>query len=325
MSKLYIEQMQTALQNVKQIVDQTDKEIADLFTSEELRNSGKVYLAGDGTAYAAAYALKTAFVQFTDWTGNWVFPMTERDFAYEVLKGDLGFGKNFVLLMHCQDTDTQIAADAADKCKKYGCLSYVATTDQEPVQGYMELIAKGICMALAIGTAQQKITPDRAAEVKQKLIDYCNQLLQDIPQINNQCGEIAHRMGQQVRNFETIGTGMDYAAAWLIRLLLYRSTGRVTTVEESEDYLHVNSLNVEPDKFATIIVNSAGNPAYDRTLLTIGNVELTNRFGVVMSDGAKQDLPCPMDFVQLPSSDEYSLKAMGNFVPGALIAEQIQL
>ena len=325
MSKQYEQQIKQALANAEQTIQQTDREIHDLFTTEELRNSGKIYLAGDGAAYAAAYALKTAFVKYTDWTGNWVFPMTQRDFAYEVLKGDLSFGKNFVLMLHCQDTDPQIADDAAKKCSQYGCLSYVITTDKDPAQGYIELVVKGICTALAIGEAQQKIDPQTAQNIKQSMANYCLDLQQALPQMSSQCGEIAGRMGQQVRNFETIGTGTDYAAAWLIRLLLYRSTGRVTTVEESEDYLHVNSLNVEPDKFATLIVNSAANPAYDRTLLTIGNVELTNRFGMVMSDGSKEDLPCPMDFVPLPSCSEYPVKAIGSFVPGALIADQIEL
>jgi len=320
----YHNQIDLTLSRVPDIAAKTCAQIDELFTVDELKNSGKVYIIGDGVAYAAALALKYAFTKYTDWTGNWVSPMTERNFAYEVSEGELDFGQNFILQLHCSDSDEDIAADVSKKLSTHRALCYTAAADICGEAGeYIELFAKGLCMALKIGTAQGKISSEYADNILSTLADYANAQRQMLVDLADQCQSIARDMSSQVRNFETIGTGLDYAAAWLIRLMLYRKTGKVTTVEESEDYLHVNSLNVNPDQFATFVINSALNPAYDRTLLTIGNVYRIKRFEVVLTDGPVSDIPYPVEVTPLPACSEYPLKGLCNFVPGALIAEAL--
>lgn len=323
MSNLFTNQMLDTLKRIPAIVDAERKAAAEQFGEETLRNSGRIYLAGDGAAFAAAYALKTAFVAFTEWTGNWVESMTEREFAYEADREALRFGKSFVLLLRSRDSSEAISAAAEKKCAENGCLCAVLDCAEDGAAAYLELYAKGLVLAAETGRAQGKLDSEKTDALYAEIRNYAAALEKAVPELEKASGTVAEKMKKQVRNYETIGTGMDYAAAWLLRYALYRSTGRVTTVEESEDYLHVNSLNVNPTEFGTFVYNTAGNPAYGRTLLTIGNVELTNRLGVVITDGDAAEITCPVDILQMPAADTYAVKGLGMFIGGVLVADQL--
>ena len=323
MNKVYTEQILSALKAIPEIIEKQETEIENKFNNSELRNSGKIYIAGDGAAFAAAYALKTAFVSFTEWTGNWVMPMTEREFAFDLSKDDLSFGKKFVVLLRSDDSNSEIMNTAELKCSENGC-SYIAISSVgDGAFAYINLYARGLVLAAAIGKAQGKLTDEQVSSIYEELNTYVSKLICAVSELEPKAAIVAEKMKNQVRNYETIGTGMDYAAAWLLRYILYRTTGRVTTVEESEDYLHVNSLNVNPSEFGTFVYNSVDNPAYGRTITTIGNVEITDRFGVVITDGEESEIKCPIEIIKMPTTSTYPLKGLGMFIGGALIADNL--
>ncbi|MGI5889161.1 MAG: hypothetical protein ACOX6J_07300 [Oscillospiraceae bacterium] len=313
------------LAGIMDSISSAESEIDVRFSEDELRMSGKVYIAGNGSAYAAAYALKNAFRTFTDWTGNWIYPMTEAGFAFEAPESDLRFGRNFVVFLRTPDSDKDISAAAEKKANEFDSETIALSSESScACVQYMELYLKGLILAAKVGHAQGHITDSEYRDVLQEIVAYADKLKGKIPEYEGQADEAAGEVPSKVRNYETIGTEMDYGAARLLRDVLYRKTGKVTTVEESEDYLHVNALNVEGDQFATFIVNSKDNPAYSRTLLTINNVDLINRFVVIASDGPKSDLRNQdLCFFETVDSTLYPVKGLGSFLPLAIFAEKL--
>ena len=108
--------------------------------------------------------------------------------------------------------------------------------------------------------------------------------------------------------YETVGTGSDYGAAWLARMLLYAGApAAVTTVEESEDWLHVNFLQLTPERFATLVFVAEENEAADRTQRTLSYIEGVGRRTVIFTDLPRRTLCTQAPVVEMPSMDQLLL------------------
>lgn len=102
--------------------------------------------------------------------------------------------------------------------------------------------------------------------------------------------------------YETVGTGSDYGAAWLARMLLYAGApAAVTTVEESEDWLHVNFLQLTPERFATLVFVAEENEAADRTQRTLSYIEGVGRRTVIFTDLPRRMLRTQAPIIEMPS------------------------
>lgn len=301
--------------------DKIHQQVHQQFTDLQLANTGKVYLVGDGVGYAAALSLKDAFRAHTAWSGQYISAVTLNGFVCAVDDQELSFGKNLVVILNSEPDQEQMIAKVTQRAQKSSSDVVLFSHVGDACLSYMQLFASGFALSLCVGVAQGKLT----CQTKQNLINhvcaYAKKVENNLSVLAVQCRLLACAHTDEIRNYETIGTGMDYGVAWFSRLLVYREIGAVTTVEESEDYLHVNALNIESKQYQTFVFNSKNNPAYDRTLLTINNIHAIERKMIVISDGEKSDLRCECPFVQLPTCSVYSAKALFGYLPAAMVCK----
>ena len=102
-------------------------------------------------------------------------------------------------------------------------------------------------------------------------------------------------------------------------MLLYAGApAAVTTVEESEDWLHVNFLQLTPERFATLVFVSEENEAADRTQRTLGYIEGVGRRTVIFTDLPRRTLCTQAPVVEMPFMDQ-SLLPVFLPLPAALL------
>lgn len=227
----------------------------------------RIYLAGAGASYAAALAARPAYLSVPGITGEGIEVLTpsaaclsgklrdEGSFAVVFGKTDYGFEKNTVKI--CAGGDIDI--DCADiLCE------------------YMLGAAAGILLAANMSGNLQAMTDElkKSTEAAQAAL----------PDWDKQAEAAAGRLCKNVDAYETVGVAGDYAAATLARALIYSELGKTTTVEESEDWLHVNFLQLTPDRFGTMVFISSDNDAADRTLRTMRYIEGVGRKTVCFTD-----------------------------------------
>ena len=238
-------------------------EIKKTFTENTLKAFGKVFLLGAGTSYAAVLAAREAFRLLTSWSGEKVTAMTSSQFAYQTFDRDLKL-KSLVIIVDPEGND-ECAADALQRAKQFPSDVIVLTSVRKSaaaqsadyvidlsgltdsfgdVLTYTDVYTALLTFALELGLAQGAID-QKAYNLNLNAYDeYVADSLSYMGINEHAVQAAAAEIREKVRNYETIGTAADYASAWLARSVIYREIGRVTTVEESEDYLHVNALNV---------------------------------------------------------------------------------
>ncbi|NMA06613.1 MAG: hypothetical protein GX928_02715 [Ruminococcaceae bacterium] len=120
-------------------------------------------------------------------------------------------------------------------------------------------------LALEIGRSNCLISDDEVKSIKDDMSEYliscCEAALNQEEKIDSFIKEAKIR----TNNLEMIGTGPDMAVVWMARNLGYKHIGTVCTVEETEDWLHVNFLQLEPEKYGSVMFISGNNPSAERT------------------------------------------------------------
>lgn len=277
-----------------------------------------VYLVGSGTEYAAALGLKGAFQHLTGLTGENIFVMAPSEFAYEVPEEKMRDTKALLIVLDASGRDA-VCAVAIKRAKEFD-ISYLAVSggaankaegaksairlalddktfgDFDP---YVQMILLGIVFALTMGADKNAIDESKVDEVKKSIKAYFNGAAKVAETDDNAVVDAVALLGG-LSAYETMGTGGDYAAAWLTRAAFYRELGAVTTVEESEDWLHVNMLQLTPEAFGHIAFVASKNEACDRTLRTLRFVVGLGRKTVVVTDLDAGDVPKPA--VVLPAA-----------------------
>ena len=329
---------QSAPENVEKLMHATAGAVEKVYGGGTLRRLGRPFLVGSGTAYAAALAANQAFADLTGWSGEWVRVMTAQEYARMAGEAVLGAGAAWVLLVDL-DGDA-MTLSAAQTARDHGAHLTVITRDGA---GAAAGLADGVVplpagtgataedfvaaqlapaqLALAAGLAHGRMTDGELSARRREMSDYmkacCRAALEAQPQLD----ALARGAARRVRCWETMGTGPDYAVAWAARALVYEHLGTVCTVEETEDWLHVNFLQLTPEEFGTLLFISQNNPSAERSLRTARYVEGVGRTTVVITDAAAQELPQGASVLSLPPAPALWMQPLGTLWPAALLLE----
>lgn len=321
---------------VPELVRLTREDVIENLDERELKNAGRPFLVGTGAGYAAALAAKTVFRDFTAWTGEYITASTPIKFSSQLEDFEIGKEPRLITFNIDGSDGCQKAADRAVECG--GSVISLTVDGSEVSEGgevftcvngqdvcgaasYVRGLAMAIGYAEAEGLADGTLDEELVAVFDDQLEKTCKSLVEGLEGLSEYALKASHDLKESdAEFFETIGTSWDYASAWLIRYIIYKFTGVVTTVEESEDYLHVNALTLNTKRFSTVVVNTVNNPAYDRTLSTIRNVAGGKRFGIAVTDGLLQDYDSGLKAVfRLDCSKINAFKPLFTHVPAELM------
>ncbi len=104
----------------------------------------------------------------------------------------------------------------------------------------------------------------------------CNTLFNQIDKQTSNC--------KKCKDFDFIADGAQGAVAEFARMVLAREYGRVSMMENSEDFHHINIFHRNLDDIYTIIVGESTSKAYSRVYETIKVVDCIGRENFVISD-----------------------------------------
>ena len=93
---------------VPEIVKTVREEAIENIGEEDLKNAGRPFIVGVGSGYAAAFAAKTAFRDFTAWSGEYVYSSTPIRFSGQMDENEIGTEPSLIT----------INVDGADGCQK---------------------------------------------------------------------------------------------------------------------------------------------------------------------------------------------------------------
>ena len=330
------EEIRELYSEVPELVKTIREDAIENLDESELKNAGRPFLVGSGAGYAAALAAKTVFRDFTAWTGEYINASTPIKFSSQLEDFEIGKEPRLITFnidgadgcqkaadraVECGGSVVSLTVDGSDVSEGGGVFTCENGSDVCGAASYVRGLAMAIGYAEAEGLLDGTLDEELISVFDDQLGKTCKSLVEKLDDLGEHALNAAKDLvGSDAEFFETIGTSWDYASAWLIRYIIYKFAGVVTTVEESEDYLHVNALTIGTKRFSTFIVNTVNNPAYDITLYTIRNVTGGKRFGVVITDGMLQDYDSGLKAIfKLDCSKINAFKPLFTHVPAELM------
>ena len=277
--------------------------------NEHIPQFDKVVIAGTSVGYAGALAMADSMKQIDGLTGEDIEVLTTSGVAFSE---DALSDKTLLILMGEDDYSNTAMSKSNNSIQ---VLSEYANTEN-PVYQYESLVAKGLILVGVLKHNARAVVEELSMAIG-LMINHVDEWVDDAKKIKENMSD------GNLNAYETIGAGGDMASAWLARLLIYDNLKKHATVEESENFLHVNMLQVDPKSYGTFIYIGSENEAADRTMRTVDYVDGIGHAAVVFSDisDSKHEFPCYT--VRIPHVSKSLMQIMFP-VPTALIVDALR-
>ena len=303
----------------KPLCDDLQKKIETLYTDEEIRNFCEVLLTGCGDSYVAGLAVQPAFEALSGMRVK-ALSTTELCFHYPLPSGDYGPALAVGVSISGKAADTAAAmqavknaggwtlgvtesrttalAQTADRILKHDSMEAELAPGTKT---YFTSLLSLLLLAVHFGVARGHITADEAAAVRADIEGYTEAFRPVIPALTEQCMALAELL-KDCRHFETVGSGTDYATAAFVREKIYEAVGKVTAVENTEDWLHVNYYARKPAEIGTLLFAAGDSPAKSRYLEAAWAMDFIGRPYVVVTDLDAGEFPPSAKVITLPKA-----------------------
>lgn len=304
----------------KPLSEDLSKKILNLFTDKEIVDFSRLILTGNGDSYIAGVAAKPAFEKFTKYYSIDATPTIEVENHFDESKFANGTPLAIGISISGRAGGT---VKAIRHCKELGAYTLGITEKVESPLGtsvdrilrhdaaevelapgtktYFASVMTLLLLALRMGVAFEKITPDKAEELKGDIIEYVESFRPLIPTLVEQTQKIAEKF-KNCDTFEMVGSGIDFSAAWFTRAKIYEAIGYVTTMENFEDWCHVNYYNARPTTVGAVVFISKCNPALSKAMEVIKVACEMDRPLVVITDMTKDEIPYDCEVITIPSA-----------------------
>ena len=163
-----------------------------------------------------------------------------------------------------------------------------------------------VCMmfGLYVGVVKGHITESEATRQRKAAMAYVNAfagIAQDA--IAKQAFEISQQWNEsELSLMDFVADGPDYATAFFGSAKMVESFGGLTTIDDTEDWNHINVFNRTPERIGTFLIANAGAPSFGRSLETARTMALLGRRLVVITDADRSLFPESAAVFSLPKS-----------------------
>lgn len=298
----------------------------------------ELVVAGSGTDYAAVLASRDIFQQYSGLTGAHIRAIALSDFGSA---GDLA--GSVAIIVDVDGDDAALVGKALKRAKAAGAVTAVISRDgalagqgdiaidpgaagsgnfggsDDYFAGFVALAAAAVNMGrqngLLAGPAADALVSEMADYVKA-----CGEAADSVSERVRQCAE----KNKDRLNYEMIGSGSDYALAWLMRQMGSRELGILSTVEETEDWIHVNMLQVHMENFGPFGIVTEGNPAKDRALRTLKYISEIRDVTTAFSDFDSGEFYPKIDVIPVPRAKRASFNPLMLFAGPELMIAHIK-
>lgn len=327
---------------IEQQFNDMEQRSRTVLSTPEIFNIQKIVLTGCGDSYAAALATKHAFEMLTHIPTEVV---TAIELSRLYSRDQLGFRPNNPLVIAVSNSGgvTRVG-EAIQAARKHGAFALGITGKRDSLLGksvdkimdlhippfdpapgtrsYMVSVMSLLLIAIRIGEVRSCYTMDEAMDMRYDMLEQGKELARLLPDMTKQVYQIAEQW-KDMEAYDFIGTGFDYATAWLGKAKIYEALGKYAMDNNSEEWLHMNFFMRNVDKIGTIIVANTTNPAMSRNKELIKFAHDLTRPLIVITDGSKEDFGTDTTYIKVPKSKYAINMPLTQYAPICLLAGYI--
>ena len=318
--------------------------LRELMTMAEIFDVRKIILTGCGDSYAAAIAMAPVVEKYCDCFGVQV--MRAIDFTRFLSKNEIGIGEPnspLVIAISAGGSTARIC-EALKKANEVGAFSILMTNNSESraamlakrvyclnilgisdkgsdVQSYFASLIGLLSFANRFGHVRGTLPPMASSAFQAAVRDCVMSFAKSLDTIDAQMYELAQRW-KDFERFDFIGDDAELSSALFGAAKFLEANGCCVSVDDSEDWCHINYFLKEPDTVGTIVIADRNSPAYDRERETIRSAVAIGRPVLVVTNGDPEDFVSKAIVCQIPETpDGYEwLLPLVDYIPLSLLA-----
>lgn len=279
-----------------------------------LQKVERVILTGCGDSYCTAIAAKPAYdgdelykdklgtptdtpraVEFTRYYNT--FRGWSKEEAESTLLGVISISgnpvRNLEALLRCQALGGVTVAFTNNPSGSFAAAAqHVVNLNVPPnekpvpnVTSYLASVWACMMFGLYIGVVRGQLSREEAEGQRKAAMQYVNAFagrVQD--RIAQKAHDIALAWNGEVDLMDFVADGADYATAFFGSAKMVESFGGLTTIDDTEDWNHINFFNRHPEKTGTFIIANTSSPSFSRAVETVRTMCKLGRKVVVITD-----------------------------------------
>lgn len=125
--------------------------------------------------------------------------------------------------------------------------------------------------------------------------------------------------------FDFVGSGSDFATAYLGAAKFFELCGSLNCLNDSEDWCHIDYFQTKRNQLGTIAVASANSASFSRTVETISSMKKSNRNVLVVTDCEPSRFIDDVYVCTLPSTKHECVTPLMNFLPLFMLGNYIAI
>jgi glucosamine--fructose-6-phosphate aminotransferase (isomerizing) len=191
-------------------------------------------------------------------------------------------------------------------------------------RSYMVSVMALLLLAIRFGEVRGKYTADYAMDMRYDIKNQGKLLKELLPKID----EICEKTAEEWKNFpgyDFVGSGFDYATAWLGQAKILEATGKLAMHINSEEWFHLNFFARQAGEIGTVVVGNTTSPGFSRTKELVHYAKVLGRPMVVITDGSSSDFGEEITCIQVPYPKYPICMPLTHFAPVCLLASYISV
>ncbi len=269
----------------------------------------KILLTGSGLGYAAALAAEPFFSRWCDiFFGTEVVPQTEFNYFNNVAAMGIGEPNTpLVVVLTEQEDDPDVArtlavageagansllicagkrSAQAGKARGVLCLGLEEGADFLP-RAYLKLFLALVCVGARVARARGSIDPKSLEQTRKDLLALAAGTAGLLPAMDEAAKDFARRCAGLDR-FDYVADWEGRGAACFLGTLGAREAGLQYSVNDSEEWCHVNYWMEQRFELATVVWGPKGQPSFSRVVETMGCVHKLERPYLFLTDAGPE-------------------------------------
>lgn len=320
------------------------KDLEDVISLSEIFDVREIYIVGSGDSYAAALAFAPLLEKYCDGFG--VNVMDPLHFSRYLAKDEIGIGEPnnpLVIFISASGSPSRIY-EGIVKANKIGAFTVLLTgnsesrsasvakrvykIDTKKVEGgmvgletYISSMLGLIAFTSRFGLVRGTLSPSTEEEWREKIIKLNLDYMSSWNAIDETIKQFANENKDYIK-YDFIGDNIHQASALFGSFSAVEAFGAISTVDDSENWAHINTFFKDPETIPTIIVTSKNSNSQSRVLETIKQANGIGRPILVIGDVDDID---GVTVCKIPtlSEEDYWLQPLFDCLPLALLSAYI--
>lgn len=308
----------------EQLIGCFDSGLKELISMAEFFDVRKIILTGVGDSYAAAITMAPVIEKYCDCFGVQVMRTVE--FTRFLSKADIGIGEpNSPLVIGISvGGGTSRIVEALQKANEVGAFSVLITNKEDSaaakvakrvyimhtpslpgndapgLRSYFASQMGLIALASRMGHVRGTLPPTGPDQFKTAIKKYVEHYRgATLESIDNQMFALAQRW-KDFERFDFIGDGVEFGSAFFGAAKFLECNGCAVSVDDSEDWCHINFFVKNPQTIGTVVMADKYSPSFSRIVETVNSAHRIGRPVLVVTNSTDASFDEGVEICVLP-------------------------